>query len=117
MSRYYTPSGVTIDKIGISPDREIKEPELSEAELAAFTKLMSDRKIPQFVRDTPSPTEQQISAFVAGLLRDAPALGERLIRRMVRGEINRHLASPPVYDLEYDMVLQEAIKYFSEQGK
>jgi carboxyl-terminal processing protease len=117
MSRYYTPSGVTIDKIGISPDREVKEPDLSETELAAFTKLMADRKVPQFVRDTPEPTEQQISAFVAGLRREDPALGERLIRRMVRNEVNRHLTNPPVYDLEYDVVLQEAVEFFVEQGK
>jgi hypothetical protein len=36
---------------------------------------------------------------------------------MIRNEINRHLPNPPVYDLEYDLVLQEAVKFLREGGK
>ena len=32
---------------------------------------------------------------------------------MVRNEINRHLTNPPVYDLETDTVLQEAVRFLS----
>jgi carboxyl-terminal processing protease len=117
MSRYYTPSGVTIDKVGVSPDREVKEPEMSEAELAAYSKIVSDRRIPEFIKNTPAPTEENILSFVNGLLREDAALSERVLRRMVRNEINRHLTNPPIYDLEYDRVLQEAFKFLSEKGR
>ncbi|MDR1932140.1 MAG: S41 family peptidase [Spirochaetales bacterium] len=114
MSRYYTPSGVTIDKIGIEPDREVKEPDLTEAQTAELSKLIESRQIPKFVQDNPEPQEKQTAAFVSRLLAEFPGLGERILRRMVRGEVNRHMTSPPVYDMEYDMVLREAVKYFSE---
>jgi carboxyl-terminal processing protease len=115
MSRYYTPSGVSIDKTGISPDREVKEPDLTEAESTDMGKLLTARKIPQFVRNTPQPTEAQSASFVAELRREYPALGERLLRRLLRSEVNRHLTTPPVYDMEYDTVLQEAVKYLSSR--
>jgi carboxyl-terminal processing protease len=117
MSRYYTPSGVTIDKVGVSPDREVKEPELSETELAAYSKIVSERRIPEFIMNRPSPTEEQVLSFISGLMREETELSERVLRRMVRNEINRHLTNPPMYDLEYDRVLQEAFKYLSEQGR
>lgn len=113
MSRYYTPSGVTIDKVGVSPDHEVKEPELSEAELAAYSNLLSERKIALFIGENPTPSEQQISAYIAGLIREEPALTERVLRRMIRNEINRHLSDPPVYDMENDRVLQEAVKFLA----
>ncbi|MDR3200232.1 MAG: S41 family peptidase [Spirochaetales bacterium] len=114
MSRYYTPSGVTIDKVGIEPDRQVKEPDLSEAETAALSKLIEGRKSPQFVKHNPEPPEKQTSAFVSQLVTEFPALGERILRRMVRNEVNRHMVTPPVYDLDYDTVLREAVKYFSQ---
>jgi carboxyl-terminal processing protease len=113
MSRYYTPGGISIDKVGIQPDREIKDAALSEAETAALAKLIEGRKIPQFVKDTPEPSAQQISSFVSQARKEFPDISERILRRMIRAEINRHMTTPPVYDMEYDTVLQEAVKYLS----
>jgi len=117
MSRYYTPSGVTIDKVGVFPDREVKEPELSEKELAAYSKLISDRRIAEFVKASPSPTERQIAAFVGSLTKENAALSDRLLRKMIRNEVNRHLSNPPIYDLEFDKVLQEAVAYLQGGGR
>jgi carboxyl-terminal processing protease len=114
MSRYYTPSGVTIDKVGIEPDRQVKEPDLSETETAALAKLIEARKISQFVKDNPEPSEKQAAAFVTQLMTEFPGLGGRILRRMVRNEVNRHMTTPPVYDMEFDTVLQEAVKYLAE---
>jgi carboxyl-terminal processing protease len=115
MSRYYTPSGVSIDKVGIQPDREIKEADFTEAETAALAKLIESRNIPQFVKDNPDPPPRQITPFISRLKTEFPDIREQILRRMVRNEIIRHMSSPPVYDLEYDMVLQEAVKYLSEK--
>ncbi|MDR2589357.1 MAG: S41 family peptidase [Spirochaetales bacterium] len=113
MSRYYTPNGISIDKTGIAPDKEVKEPEFTEAESADFGKLLTARVISQFAKDTAAPTEAQTASFTAELRKAYPALSERLLRRLIRAEINRHLTTPPVYDLEYDTVLQEAVKHLS----
>lgn len=116
-ARYYTPAGVTIDKVGVSPDREVKEPALSEQETETLSKLISSRQIPNFVTENPNPTEREIQQFIEKLRREHPALSDRMLRRMVRNEINRHLPNPPVYDLEYDLVLQEAVKFLREGPK
>jgi len=113
MSRYYTPSGVTIDKVGVSPDREVKDPDLTEAELAAYSKIISERRIADFAAGAQDPGPKRIDAFIADLVREEPLLSERILRRMVRNEINRHLTNPPVYDLETDTVLQEAVRFLS----
>ncbi|HOV37133.1 MAG TPA: S41 family peptidase [Spirochaetales bacterium] len=110
-ARYYTPSGVTIDKVGVSPDLEVKEPTFSEKELEAYSKLLASREIAQFVSSHPNLTDQDVEKFVESLRSANPDLSERVLKRMVRNEIHRHLTNPPVYDLEYDLVLQEAVKF------
>jgi carboxyl-terminal processing protease len=114
MSRYYTPSGVTIDKVGIEPDRLVKEPDLTEEQTAALAKLFESRRIPRFVQENPEPAEKAITGFVGRLAADFPGVGERILRRMIRNEVNRHMTTPPVYDMDYDTVLKEAVKYFGE---
>ncbi|MCL1818078.1 MAG: S41 family peptidase [Spirochaetaceae bacterium] len=115
MSRYYTPGGISIDKVGIEPDRLIKEPDFTEEETAALSKLIESRRIPQFVKDIPEPSEKDIAACVDRLAAEFPGLGERILRRMIRNEVNRHMVTPPVYDLEYDLVLKEAVAYLEKQ--
>jgi carboxyl-terminal processing protease len=114
MSRYYTPSGVSIDKVGIEPDRFIKDPDMTAEETAALAKLIESRKISRFVQENPEPAEKAVSGFVEQLAADFPGLGERILRRMIRSEVTRHMVAPPVYDMEYDTVLKEAVKYFGE---
>jgi carboxyl-terminal processing protease len=113
MSRYYTPSGVSIDKVGIQPDREIKEADFTETETAALAKLIENRTIPQFIKDNADPSPQQIASLVSRLKTEFPDIREQILRRMIRNEITRHMSSPPVYDLQYDAVLQEAVKHLS----
>ena len=55
MSRYYTPSGTNIDKIGIEPDKEVKEPELNEKERASYRKLLEEQTIADFVENNRPP--------------------------------------------------------------
>ena len=113
-SRYYTPSGKNIDKIGIIPDTEISEAELSEEEEESLSKLTESAAIPSFIRDNPQPTGSEIDAFVSGLFNEGIIVEERLIRRLIRNEINRKNNDPPVYDLEFDIVLQEAVRQLEE---
>mgnify|MGYP005835041701 FL=1 len=116
-ARYYTPSGVTIDKVGVSPDREVKEPTLSEKETEVYSKLISSRQIPTFITQNHNPSEQEIQQFVDKLRRESPELSDRILKRMIRNEINRHVPNPPMYDLEYDLVLREAVEFLREGGK
>ena len=115
MSRYYTPSGNNIDKIGIEPDIKLSEPELNEAEQESFAQLLEEQTIAQYVSENAPLTEREINSFVRNLQREGNALSDRLLKKLVRNEINRSLDSPPVYDLEYDLVLQEAVRVLQEE--
>jgi carboxyl-terminal processing protease len=114
-SRYFTPSGVTIDKVGVLPDREVKDADFSEAELTAYAKLVADGTIRDFVKDKSNPGETDVQAFVAKLMKQNELYKEVMLRRMVRNEVVRHMPSPPVYDLAYDRILQEAVRWLKDQ--
>jgi carboxyl-terminal processing protease len=109
-ARYYTPSDVNIDKIGIPPDREIKFPEFTDADAEKLNRLIVSNRIPAFIAEIPQATAAQIDAF-ARTLGAEYELDISLLRRLVRNEQNRTTIAP-VYDLEYDVQLQEAVNIF-----
>jgi len=109
-ARYYTPSDVNIDKIGIPPDREIKFPEYSEEDAEKLNALINANKIPQFAEKNPRATAAQIETF-ARSLENEYHLNLPLLKRLIRNELNRTIIAP-VYDLEYDIQLQEAMNIF-----
>ncbi len=110
MSRYYTPSGTNIDKIGIEPDKEVKEPELNEEERASYRKLLEEQTIADFVENNRPLTSREIDRFIEKLRKQGIVLEERILRKLIRNEIHKTNDSPPVYDLEYDLALQEAVE-------
>jgi carboxyl-terminal processing protease len=109
-ARYYTPSDVNIDKIGIPPDREVKFPEFTDADAEKLNRLILSNRIPSFIAETPQATAAQIDAF-ARTLGAEYELDISLLRRLVRNEQNRTTIAP-IYDLEYDVQLQEAVNIF-----
>lgn len=110
MARYYTPDGTYIDKKGIVPDEEMAEPELSDEELDSYAELRRANRITEFVQQNMEPSEAQIDRFIRQLKEEGNALSERYLRRMIRTEVNRLSNRSEVYDLEYDVVLQEAVR-------
>lgn len=114
MARYYTPSDVNIDKIGIPPDREVKIPELTEKEAEALNRLINDNKIPAFVKAEPSASPERIETF-AKQLAASYGLEVTLLKRLIRDERNR-TSIAPVYDLEYDIQLQEAVRVLRQES-
>lgn len=114
MARYYTPSGANIDQVGVSPNIEVEEPELTEAEQDAYARIREERRIINFVEEVREPTEQEIRGFIADLRADGLDLNERYVRRLVRIEVNRVLNRSEIFDLEYDLALQRAMEYLGE---
>lgn len=109
ISRYYTPSGRSIDKIGIEPDRVLSD-ELSEEEQEMLSRIRTENHVETFVQDHPEPSEDEITWFMDTLNEAGISLQERHIRKLIRNELNKTNNNPPVYDLDYDIVLQEAVK-------
>jgi carboxyl-terminal processing protease len=106
-ARYYTPSDVNIDKIGIPPDRLVAFPEFTDADAEHLNSLINDNRIPAYVSENPRATAAQIDTFARGLEREY-GLDLTLLKRLIRNEQNRTVIAP-VYDLEYDVQLQEAV--------
>jgi carboxyl-terminal processing protease len=69
-SRYYTPSGTFIDKIGVTPNIPVSEPELTEEEQKALKKLLEENLVVTFVADHPAMENGQIDRFVRDLISD-----------------------------------------------
>ncbi|MDR1837953.1 MAG: S41 family peptidase [Treponema sp.] len=106
-ARYYTPSDVNIDKIGIPPDREVLFPEYTEEDAVHLNELIIANLIPEFAAQNPHAGSAQIEAF-ALTLQGNYDLDLSLLKRLIRNELNR-TEMAPVYDLEYDVQLQEAV--------
>ncbi|GHV21316.1 peptidase S41 [Spirochaetia bacterium] len=111
-ARYYTPSDVNIDKIGIPPDREILFPKFSNDDAEQLNNLIKAREIPEFVEKNPKAAPGVTDSF-ARQLQNEYKLDFTLLRRLIRDEQNRTVIAP-VYDLEYDVQLQEAVKIIRE---
>ncbi|MDR3325444.1 MAG: S41 family peptidase [Spirochaetaceae bacterium] len=111
-ARYYTPSDVNIDKIGIPPDREVLFPKYSEDDMESLNKLINSNSLKTFVAENPRASPGVSDSF-ARQLESQYKLDFNLLRRLIRNEQNRTEIAP-VYDLEYDVQLQEAVKIIRE---
>ncbi len=109
IARYYTPSDKNIDKIGIDPDVAADNLDLSEDGQDTIDRLVDSMLIENFVEKNKNPTESEIDTLLKRIKYEGYNLEDRIIRRMITLEIQRCLDFPPIYDLDYDMVLQTAI--------
>ncbi|MCL2792754.1 MAG: S41 family peptidase [Spirochaetaceae bacterium] len=109
MSRYFSPSGEIIDQVGVEPHKEIIEESLTEEALESYKRIIEEFIIQNFVRNKPNPGEADINNFIRELRADEIVLEERIIRRLIRNELNKTNNDPPVFDLEFDVVLKAAV--------
>ncbi len=107
VARYYTPSDVNIDIVGIPPDMEVLTPEFAETDVESLKKLLEGKEIPDYVKAHPTMTSAEIRIYAAELSKKYK-LDAELLRILVRNEQTR-IGDAPVYDLEYDVQLQKAI--------
>ena len=115
IGRYYTPNGSNIDKTGITPDIVVEEPELTQAQLEAYARILQENRIKAFIDRVPEPGPADVNRFIRQLKKENLDPGERTLRRMVKRESERRMNVPPVVDLEYDSVLIRAVR-FLESG-
>lgn len=118
-SKYYTPSGKSIHKVGIEPDLEIKSPDFSEEEALIYKEIFDKKLIEGFLKGKKSITEQEIDFFVENLVKENPKykidkefLGKYVFFNYYQDN-NKEL---PIYNLHYDKVLKTACEYLSKLG-
>ena len=108
MARYYTPSDMNIDKIGIPPDEEIKNlADFSEDEEKLYVDMIKSEIINKAAEAKPNMTEADIAAEAVKVAKEYP-LDLRLIRRLIRIQVQK-TQTAALYDLDYDLQLKTAI--------
>ena len=106
IAHYYTPAGTKVDKVGITPDKTVELETLGDEEVASLKEILQEDLIKKFVDENPEENAKTTSRFVDSLRAKGNALTERDLKSLVRDEYNRRMDFPPVYDLEFDKVLQ-----------
>lgn len=114
MSRYYTPDGTIIDKAGIEPDVAVSEPELSDEEEAGYVKIIEQNLVDKFLDENPDPSDREIKKFIQDLREDDIQLRDIFVRRLIQNRINAQMDFPPMYNLELDKALREAVEMLKE---
>lgn len=109
VAKYYSPSDVNIDKVGILPDEEVKSPEFTKEEEEAFKKLLESSEIEKYVASHPKMTDQEINAY-AKQLQSKYKLEGRILRKLVRNEAELSMQPSRLYDLDYDLQLKRALE-------
>lgn len=108
-ARYYTPSDINIDKIGIPPDLEISNlKKFTEDEEKKYIEMLNSNVITDLVEENPNMSEADI-ALAAVKISKEYGFEERLVRRLIRVQVQR-LQPAALYDLDWDLQLNEAIK-------
>ena len=51
-----------------------------------------------------------MTQFIGGLHAKGITLNDRYLRRLIRNQVNLTNNNPPMYDLDFDIVLQAAVK-------
>lgn len=114
-ARYYTPSDINIDKIGIPPDLEISNlKKFTEDEEKKYIEMLDSNVISDLVEKNPNMSEADI-ALAAVKISKEYGFEERLVRRLIRVQVQR-LQPAVLYDLDWDLQLNEAIKIIEKGG-
>ena len=83
MSRYYTPDGTYIDKVGIVPDILAESEQFTEEQTDDITTLLAEGKIVSFVNNRARISQSEIGRFVAATVEET-SLTSGTVERLVR---------------------------------
>lgn len=115
IQKYYTPKGVSIHKIGITPDEVVQALAPEEDEKPQIEKLLKQNALVEFVKENPDGyTEINIQKWFEKLqkmeIKIRPILAKYLLKREYQ-----MTEKAPIFDLEFDPQLQRAIEILSKE--
>jgi len=108
MARYYTPSGVNIDKTGIEPDIAVPDWVFSDAQLKELERLFGSGLVADFAKASPEAGAEARAAKAKEIVASGFDLPARYVEMLLRDELERTKPAR-VFDLDYDAQLQRAI--------
>ena len=108
IQKYYTPSGVSIHKKGITPDIVINQIVPDEDERNNLDKIIKGNMVNTFVTENPGYTEKNVNLFNDLLTKKGLKLRPQVARYVLKREYNLG-QSAPIFDREFDLQLNKAI--------
>ena len=111
MAKYYTPSDTNIDKIGIPPDYEVLFAELDEEESETYIDLLLSGEVSEYVKNHKNMSEEEITRY-AKTLREEYDLDLYILEREIRLKVKPDM----LYDLDFDVQLNEALEVLEESN-
>jgi carboxyl-terminal processing protease len=111
IARYYTPSGEMIHQKGIKPEVEVKQQILSKKDRKALKTIQEKNLLESFVTDDLEYNEKTRKGFMEMLRANNVTISEQAAHYILKNRINRY-ERKPLYDLEFDRQLKEAVERF-----
>ena len=105
---YYTPSGVSIHEIGIEPDEEVHEVEITDEETKAIEKVNDLGLIKDFVEKHEKYSDKDFERLLEDLSDNGIEIKPIIVRRLIRNEIEKDRL-PDLIDLDYDVQLKYSV--------
>ncbi len=117
IQRYFTPGGHMIHKKGIEPDIAVKPKERTIDELYMERKLDKTHRIKNLIEKNAHPTEKDIQKIIKDVKAEGIIVDEYTVRKLIKEEKLLQSENIPLYDLEYDDVLKEAVDVLQQNHK
>jgi len=114
IAKYYTPSGVSIHGIGIQPDYTVTMATISREEQKQINILLKEKILQNFIDKHSKYDEATRKEFKDVLQKNNIKLSDDTANFILKSEIYR-FAKKPLYDLEFDNQLSEAMKIINVQ--
>lgn len=113
IQKYYTPSGVSIHKKGITPDLVTEAFGPDEDEKFYLEKMQKGNLLSPFVKEHPGFNERNLDLFIEILQKKSIKIRPELARYLLKREysVGEKL---PVFDREFDVQLNKAIEVLSK---
>ncbi len=114
IQKYYTPSGVSIHKKGITPDVVVAAIAPEEAEKPMIEKMIKENIISNFVKNNPEGyTPKTINLFQEELNKISIKIRPVLAKFLLKREYGMS-QKQPIFDREFDLQLNKAIEILSK---
>lgn len=110
IAKYFTPSGVSIEGVGITPDIVIKEPELTDEEKLILKKLYTDKAIDKLLANKKNIDPSSLDSMVIELENKGYKLPKRILKKLIKNAAEIDWPVKEIYDLEYDLQLKKAVE-------
>ncbi|MFW5770632.1 MAG: S41 family peptidase [Spirochaetota bacterium] len=113
IAKYYTPSGMSIHGKGIKPDYKVDSDVISSEEQKQINILMKKKLLDKFSDSHNTYNETTRKEFYQFVKKHGIKLSDKTADYVLKNELSG-VSKHPVYDLEFDRQLREAVKIIDE---